>query len=203
MIKVILLVSNQELVKIVEGERKELHLFLGEIPWKKVPKSLYRSLLQKKDGIEFGEYILLEKKLCVQYAASLLARRGCTSGMLRTKLSEKRFERGSMQYAIDLLQTGGYLDDEKRVEAAIEKYARSGYGPAYMRAKLQQTLKLSQEAASNALARYCTQELEESALEVAIKKNRGKNIYSALLRRGFSSEMVAQSLRMCNSDFSE
>lgn|GEM_PF-3051932 len=182
------MIDNEQVIEISWKLESDIALFQDEAFWKKVPKSLfYRNLPKKPIWLE--SYMELEKKVCSSYAASLLVKRSYTSHMLASKLTEKRFEPSSIEHAIQLLEKYGYLNDEKRVIASIEKYVRSGYGPAYIQAKLQQTLKLSYEEARFAVHDHCTYDLIDHALEIAVSKVKQKT-YAALYRRGFSSDQI-------------
>lgn len=185
---------NENVMRVTWEIDTQILLYRGGDFWKKLPKSLYLKALRTETEWSYEDYLKLEKRVCIHYAASLLLRRAYTSAMLSLKLKEKFFEEESIQYTLTKLKSDGYLDDEKRIEAAIERYARQGYGPAYIQAKLQSSLKLSYETTQEMLARYCLPSLVLSACNIALKKVKTKN-YIALARRGFPHEVIVEALQ--------
>lgn len=173
---------------------KQITLQKDGLFWKEVPKSLFKKELAGKESIQDDEYMQLEQKICVSHVATLLSARAYTSGMLTSKLKGKGFESASIAHALKKFEEYGYLNDSKRICSFIEQKLSQGYGPMYIKAHMQKTLKLTFDEASAWVEKECSAVHERNALLVALRKVKTPS-YPALARRGFSHELIQEALQ--------
>lgn len=178
--------------RLSEKDPKSYLVFRDDELWKKIPKYLYVKELKDLEMTEEA-FLELEQKICTHVASSLLLKQTLTSGMLRSKLKQKRFESSSVEHAIQVLEKHSFLQDDRSAKGYIEKLCRQGYGPRYIVQKARMTLKMEEEQLQAVLDEALTQELIDEALAIAKKKTAAKTHekqIAALLRRGFSYESV-------------
>lgn len=139
------------------------------------------------------------------YAYSLLARRDYSEARLTEKMEAKGFTPRGVAGAVATLKRRGHLDDGRLAADLAERFAAQGFGPAWIRAKLDQrglhdvaierALAASGERpASDAARRLVETRYSPDALADPRTYARA---YRLLIRRGYASETAAQVLEEC------
>jgi len=119
-------------------------------------------------------------------AIRLLASRSHFSSELRRKLAGKGYPREAIEEALRECTRLGYLNDEERTRAFIEREKQKGNGPALIAYKLK-------EKGMNAEVAFDQEEAIRRLLPRYRLKDRVKTIRS-LCRKGFGLESILRSL---------
>ena len=136
-----------------------------------------------------------EEKFAWKKAVNLLSRRAYFSTELRQKLETAGFSSDIVDAVITKCRQAGYIDDEERARRMVEMWERKGYGPARIRLELQKRgVKASIPIANN--AQYISRYIEKHLPATPTQQQKAK-IIRALLRRGFSHEMIYTALQEC------
>ena len=176
--------------------------------------------LTEQELLRFGLYVGmdLEDSFVVQLreagktssakatAARMVGSRALSRRELERKLQRKGVEEEDARQAADWLQDIGALDDEAYAALLVRHYSRQCYGPAWIRAQLQQRgvpRELWQEALEQAPP---AEELIEAYIH---KKLQGrapdekelKRLTDALQRRGFSWSAIRPCLQGLSDSF--
>jgi len=176
--------------------------------------------LTEQELLRFGLYVGmdLEDSFVVQLketgktssakaaAARMVGSRALSRRELEKKLQRKGVEEEDARQAADWLQDIGALDDEAYAALLVRHYSRQGYGPAWIRAQLQQKgidRDLWQAALEEAPP------VEETVEAYIQKKLQGrkpdekeiKRLNDALLRRGFSWGQIRPCLQRYTDAF--
>lgn len=123
---------------------------------------------------------------------------------LREKLEAKGFEADEIEKALNKMVEMGYLDDAKTRQQFIQNKSRKGYGPKMIAWQLRDRLgENSQVLISNEEQVQEIQALIQKKyrkLDLSDPKARQK-IMAALVRRGFSFEVIQKALCQKNIDY--
>lgn len=123
-------------------------------------------------------------------AFSLLAKRSYFSKQLSEKLKEKGYPEKEIAPLIDELKEQKWLDDHDLAERFIQREREKGYGARVIAQKLRQKAgPLPIEIADGEIA-----QLIERKYKKKLPIDRQK-VIAALLRRGFSYELIQRALR--------
>ena len=134
-------------------------------------------------------------------AVNLLSFKMRTKKEMKDKLTEKKIDEDAIDKAIEKLESYGYIDDIKYASLFVESaVSEANYGKKVVEYKLKQR-GISDEISARAMQIYT----DEAEIEIAqrhyealyakyIKEEKNKRrtkIYSNLLRRGFSYDVIS------------
>ncbi len=129
-------------------------------------------------------------------AFSLLARKSYFSKELRLKLLEKGYPLDQIQALFEELQSQGWLNDEELARRFVQRQRDKGYGARVI------TQKLKQKAGEIEVADL--EATQEEVIDLIQKKyarflpDQREKVIRSLLRRGFSYELINNSLKDIN-----
>jgi len=136
----------------------------------------------------------IEKKMAKKHAYQLLSLRAYPSVLLSQKLQDKGIRKSIIEVLVKELTKCGYVDDEKYLDYMIEKYFQKGWGPKYIRYKLEEK-NFPRQIVEKKIQEILTPCLQKKKILALIQKKAGKSkpqIYTYLLRKGFSSDLIMQ-----------
>ena len=141
---------------------------------------------------------LLEETIlpeAIKEAVRWLSVREMTTKEVRDRLHRRGYSAEIQERVIDYLKQHKYLDDWRFVEALIE--LREGSRP-YGRYRLISDLKakgLSEEVVERALEVFNEHRALKAAMRLGSRRGlSGQKLYNFLYRRGFSSDLISQTL---------
>lgn len=124
-------------------------------------------------------------------AFSLLARQAYFSKQLFCKLKEKGYLEGEIKALIADFEKRGWLNDQELAARYVERQKEKGYGPRVIQ------MKLREKAGDLDVELIESEEPIKALLEKKYKKElpaKKDKVVAALLRRGFSYELIKQVL---------
>lgn len=136
----------------------------------------------------------------VKYAALILNRRPYFRHqlkamlILRAKKMELNEAEPEIESILDDLQKSGYLNDIYLAEAFIRRQLTKGYGPRFIRLKLN-TLRLDKQSIDIALENVADLKAQIASAEHILAKKRIKDhrkAVSVLYQRGFESKIISK-----------
>lgn len=134
----------------------------------------------------------------LDYAVSMLARRPCSAGEIRSRLLYRKYTQEVVDLVMFKLEKEHLINDEEFCELWIRSRRDRGYGPAFIRRELK-TKGLSDEIITRGLENLNLSELQNNAVNLArkawkrmkagedIRKSRQK-VIASLVRKGYSWE---------------
>ena len=150
-------------------------------------------------GEQLTEFKLLSARyLALEKAVEILSRRQMSSGELKKKLSEKKFEEDICEYCSAWAQRNGFIDDARYAEVVVKHYSQKGFGPAKIKAELSKRL-VNREFWEDALN---SQEPDTSVIDRLVSskikdpddKNQIMKVSAFLQRRGFTWEEIKEAI---------
>lgn len=183
-------------LKIKPGDFRTLLLLREGEVWKEVSKSLFFSELKKISPGEILEaFPAIEARVGKRYALYLLSRRAMLSSDLESKLVAKGISEKAAQGIVEYCKEKGFLDDTQEIARIVAKEQRKGFGARAIQFKLRQ---------KGVVLRNLEGINEEEAVSKWIEKlakridwsdrNAANKLIAKLMRRGFSSEVVINSV---------
>ncbi len=179
-------------IKIKSGDFRTLLLLRDGEVWREVSKCLFMNELRKIPPREILEgFFAIEERVGRRYALHLLSRRAMLSSDLVGKLIAKGISEKTAQSIVQYCKDKGFLDDEQQIARLIAKEQRKGYGAKAIQFKFRQKG-----------VRYLPEIHEKEAISKWIAKQKidwsdrhtVNKLIAKLLRRGFSSEVVINSI---------
>lgn len=136
-----------------------------------------------------------EKQRAKNYALRLLSVRSYSSYELQDKMRRKGYSEAVIEEWLVWLKRVDLLQDEALLHALIRKELRKGYGPRAMQWKLKKK-GFSLEQITQAIQESAPRSFQiEQILQYFEKKGDVKTAVSQLIRRGFDSSLVFETLR--------
>lgn len=129
-------------------------------------------------------------------AFALLARKAYFSKQLRQKLLEKGYPKGEIEDLIAEFIRRGWLNDQELASRYVEQQRQKGYGAR--RIALQLREKAGQVDVQLGESEEVLVALIQKKYLGKLAENRGK-VIQALLRRGFSYDLICKVLKDANS----
>ncbi|PHV69509.1 hypothetical protein CS063_15410 [Sporanaerobium hydrogeniformans] len=205
----------KKITKISSQQHAERYnLFLDEAFFCGISEDTLVKLGLKK-GMEIEEETLRAlieeegRNQCFHYALWLLERQNYFEKVLRNKLKAKEYTEEQIDFAIEKLNSYGYLDEERLVNAFVNDKKRfSKKGPYYIKEALRQK-GVSTKKITEALNTQYSEEEELENCKLAAEKKlvsyrrkesnmyilKGK-LYSFLMQRGFGADTIAKVIEL-------
>jgi SOS response regulatory protein OraA/RecX len=133
-------------------------------------------------------------------ALRLLAGRNYPSPMLRRKLLEKGYREEIADPIVAWAEREGYVQNDDYLRFFLERELQKGHGPIWIRWKLR-SQDLAEETIEPAIERILTPEVQKERIRSLLSKLQKRTpdqTIAALLRRGFSLDMIKDALRDMN-----
>lgn len=118
----------------------------------------------------------------------LLSKRDYFSKELERKLKEKGYPQEEIAELLADLTKRGWLKDEELALRFCKRQKEKGYGPRVIAMKLREKSGLSMEPQEESL------EIVENLIQRKYRNKPRDKIYAALLRRGFSCDLINKAL---------
>lgn len=165
----------------------------------------------KMDEDKFKDFLKEnDRQNAKAYLYSMIARKSRTVKEARERLYEKGYHKDAVEYAIGVVSSYGYLNDEEYAKNFVEQASRSKGG---YRIKREMQLKgVSEDNISSALIELDENEEYESAKTLAIKHLKGKDIkeektreklFRYLVARGYSYDIIKKVIRELGVEIEE
>lgn len=186
--------NQLKIVKDPEDAARIL-LFWGDLPWKKLYKSLFFNRLRclfSASSLEEAEksFQELEEKVAKSFAVKTLGRKALFSKELMQKMQEKGFSAQAIESALVFSQKIGALQDRELFEQKVRREFQKGKGLFYVKAKWSRSIEQEEK--------WSIPEQEvwerEAALRLVAKQKHRKDLFLFLLRRGFRREIIEEVL---------
>lgn len=181
-------------IKIKPGDFRTLLLLREGEVWREVSKSLFLNELRKIPPREIIEgFSVIEERVGKRYALYLLSRKAMLSTDLEGKLTAKGISEKTARHIVEYCKDKGFLDDAQEIERMIAKEQRKGYGARAIQFKLRQKgvalRNIDGINEKEAVVKWIAKQKIEWSDRDAVNK-----LIAKLLRRGFSSEVVINSV---------
>ncbi len=194
-----------------EESPSKIAIFIDENRWKTVNRHLFRkelsSLLYCHTEEELLQnFIRIEKTVAKRYALFCVSKQSLFSLQLYKKLKAKELSEEAIDFAIDFCKKIKALNDEALAERFLERKMQKGFSEKFAKRVLQMKGKTSP---SKDFSAPKEKEILKKLLEKKFSKANWKSaqevqrIYRFFLRRGFSIDLIRQTLQDKNSSLLE
>lgn len=201
-------------IKEIKRNKKSYTLVVGEEVLKNINIEVALSYALKEGEMskeKFREFLKEnDRQNAKSYLYNMIARKGRTTKEARDRLYEKGFHKDAVEYAIGVVSSYGYLNDEEYAKNYVSSAIRS---KGEYRVKRELQLKgISDENMVDALDLMDSDSEYESAYTLAKKYLKSKDIsdekvkeklFRYLVSRGYGYDLVKKVMRTLGAEISE